>query len=160
MNLLRLFKKYYEWPVILLVSCVLASAYFNSSMEPGNFELHHLQSDTREPVNLPLARSSTSEYANYELQGTLTFGWAASDTLHITPDDEVKRIIINGQDVDLSTIPTETLKDWVNGFSLDVSDYINTGENSITISYADYGGNMGMKIKSSGTIILSLTVLW
>lgn len=141
-------KKYYGWPVILLASCALF--YLGSSLffSLSNFELLH-PDGSRETVSLPLSRTSEPGSATYQLHGQIVFGRWASRILHITPDDEVSQIIINGNEVDLSHISRESLSDWSYGFLLNVEPYVNSGRNTMQIAFRDQGnyGLMGMKIQ-------------
>ncbi len=145
MDAISILKKYYGWLILALAACVLIAACFGSYVKLGVFELHHLETNRQVTTSLPLGQESAPGGGTYELRGKFTLGWLTR-VLHITPDDEVKQIIINGQQVDLSVVPAERLNDWVNGFSLNVGPYATSGENSITIVFLDYGGNLGMKI--------------
>lgn len=162
MNLKPLLKKYCDWLIFLLVSAILAYANFGLHVELGDFELHHHESGHRETVRLPLSRLSLTEGGTYDLHGTITFGPTASRSLHITPDDVIHGIVINGAEVDLSGIPEESLSDWVNGFTLDAGPYANTGENTISIHFSDYGGDLGMIInpRIGGWQINALSLFW
>src|SRR5690606_31301388 len=63
--------------------------------------------------------------------------------------DGVLQISINGNEVDLSHISQESLSDWSYGFLLNVEPYVNSGSNTIQITFWDQGdyGLMGMKIQ-------------
>jgi hypothetical protein len=160
MNAISILKKYYGWLILSLVACVLIAAGLGTYLKLSSFELLHLPSGSHETISLPLGRESLPGAGTYELRGKFTLGWITR-VLHITPDDEVKQIIINGHEVDLSVVPAERLNDWVNGFSLNVSPYVTSGENSIIIVFDDYGGNLGMKIglQYGGWRMILLTLL-
>jgi hypothetical protein len=161
MNLKPLLQKHYDWLILLAAAGILASASLNLSVKQGDFELRHVESGSRQMIRLPLVQSSLTGGGTYELQGQIVFGWAASRLLHITPDDEVKSIAVNGEPVDLSDIPGPLLSDWINGFTLDLGPYAGKRENSISIVFSDYGGDMGMRIKPlSGERTVTLLVLW
>lgn len=153
-------KKYSGWLMILFAAGILAFVNLNVFLDLGDFKLHHDQSGGEETISLPLSRVSPSANSRYEVNGKISFRWAASRILHITPDDEVKRIVINGKEADLSAIPADRLRDWQNGFSLDVGPYVHKGQNDISIVFDDYGGNMGMAINPGGWRIEAICILW
>lgn len=162
MDFKLMLKKYCGWLVILFAACMLVFITSKLFFDLSDFELHHV-SGGQENVSLPLSRTSEPAGGMYRLSGKITFGRWASKVLHITPDDEVTRIVVNGNEVDLSGIPRASLSDWSYGFLLDVEPYAAKGENSISIAFSDLGGYglMGMKIESkSGWRVLVTSVLW
>lgn len=146
---------------IFLVLLVIINLGYD--LELINLKLHH-KSNIAEPISLPLSRASTNKYTQYELSGNLIRGWFSPTALHITPDDGVEWISINGRPVDLSLVPRKSLNDWVHGFEIDVAEYLHLGTNSFTIGYWDKGGGglMGMNVEyaSQNTHLLTLQFMW
>lgn len=159
---ISILKKYYAWLAVLFISCVLTYVSSGLSLDLSDFELQH--NGVQETVKLPLSKTSRLEGGKYELHGKIAFGWWASKILHITPDDRVTQIVINGTKIDLSHISEESLSDWSNGFTLNAEPYVTEGHNSISIAFIDYGGNglMGMKIQPrlAGWKTLVISVFW
>lgn len=132
-------------------------------LELNNFKLYS-QDGAIEEVELPLSRTSTSQYASYKLTGDFSIGWFSPSVLHVTPDDGVEKILINDQLVDLTKVNKASLTDWVHGFQVDIGDYLKPGVNTISISYWDRGGNglMGMQIEYApqNSYLVVLHVVW
>ena len=64
----------------------------------------------------------------------------------IIPDDHLKKITINGQTVDLSPYTQKQLKDYKQGFLLNISPYLKTGSNTAEFAFSNDPGPGGLKI--------------
>lgn len=98
-------------------------------------------------IQFPLYMSSPAS-GTYELSGTIIKKSLSGTRVQIIPDDEVVAILINGKPVNLSGIPESARRDYNNGFSYDLQEYLNDGENAIKILFTDTGGMMGINFKS------------
>lgn len=125
----------YLWLAALLV----AVGAWASAVQFGEFKLTH-PSGRVEAVDLPVSRTSPRSAGNYELDGNVYLRPLSPKRFHVTPDDEVRRFIVNGEQVDLASHTEGELTDFVNGFELDLSKYLNEGANSVTIHFWDSGG--------------------
>lgn len=99
-------------------------------------------------VNLPLNKESISSDKEYTFIGKINYTRFAPKSIHITPDDCVENIFINEKNVSLGEIKGGRC-DWNNGFDIDLSGYLNYGENNISIKVKDYGGKFGLSVGNS-----------
>ncbi len=88
----------------------------------------------------------SNETGIYSLKGNLVLKKYSDTNLRIIPDDEVLSILVNDQPIDLSEIPHDRLRDYNMGFTYELADYLQIGDNSIDITYSDQGGLMGIVI--------------
>lgn len=58
----------------------------------------------------------------------------------IIPDNQITRMIVNDQQVDLSHIPAEALHDYLHGFELNLREYLQSGKNHLSIVFVNTGG--------------------
>ncbi len=93
----------------------------------------------------------STESGIYRLSGTLENRTYSSSTLRIIPDDEILTLSINDKPVNLNIIPHHLRKDYNRGFTYDLKDYLQEGENKIDIVYSDQGGLMGIVISGEAT---------
>ena len=82
----------------------------------------------------------------YTLKSQMTVSSWAGNSLRIIPDDELKKLVVNDQNVSLSSIPRGQLKDYREGFVIDLADFLESGSNSIELTYYDRGGLMGVVV--------------
>lgn len=106
----------------------------------------------------------SNESGMYRLTGTLSLGKSTSTLLRIIPDDEIHTLIVNQRPVDLSGIPLHARRDYTKGFTYDLKEFLQPGNNQIEIHYQDQGGLMGVVIsaetnKSTKTFIYLLLTL-
>ncbi len=84
----------------------------------------------------------------YRLSGTIIINSFSSQTLRLIPDDEILSLAVNDQPINLGIVPDYLRKDYNRGFTYDLSDYLNDGDNKIDIIYSDQGGLMGVVLSS------------
>lgn len=101
-------------------------------------------------ITLPYLENSPRSPATHTVEGEIHVGFLTPGRFKIIPDDRVDVMIVNGRNVDLSMVPHDQLSDVVNGFSLDLSDYLERGVNTIHIRFWDGGGMIGMDIEKQG----------
>jgi hypothetical protein len=155
-----LLREYRGWLLIALAILVTACLTAGTLIDLDDFRMRRANGEWQS-IDMPLAGPSEAA-GTYQLRGRVSFGWFTPRVLHITPDDEIKRITINGRKVDLSDIPPEKLRDWQNGFALNVAPYVRTGANTFDITFTDVGGNIGMDIRPryGDWRIIGLAGLW
>lgn len=73
-------------------------------------------------------------------------GWQ-SGRLQIVPDDCVREIKVNGQKVDISAIPQQFLCSWSNGFRVNLSPYLHSGSNTLSLRIENLGGGWGIDVR-------------
>ncbi len=83
----------------------------------------------------------------YTLNGIMNRSTYSPTSFKIIPDDQILSMIVNGKNVSFKHIPSLSMRDWMNGFELDLTDYLKTGDNTIKIVYRDSGGLMGVVMK-------------
>lgn len=95
-------------------------------------------------VRFPLVKESSSINREYTFAGNINYKKFNQKKVHIVADDCVENILINGKNVSLSGI--KGLCDWNKGFDIDLSGYLDYGENNINIKIKDYGGKFGLSV--------------
>jgi hypothetical protein len=103
----------------------------------------------------------STESGIYRLSGTLRMETLSSPMLRIIPDDEILSLTINNTPINLNNIPHHLRKDYNRGFTYDLRDHLNKGDNTIDIVYSDQGGLMGIVIGSEpeGTMLALMYLL-
>ena len=110
-------------------------------------------------ITLPWRFSGEPANRTIRVQTRLHAPWLLGHW-RIVPDDELLELRVNGQQVNLGNIPPERLRDWNQGFGIDLSPWLKTGENSFEMRIRNDGGNGGLNLKSSpGTIALLILAL-
>lgn len=65
----------------------------------------------------------------------------------IIPDDRLRRITINGQDVALDRFSEQQLGDWANGIRIDLGHWLRHGSNDIVVQVENHGGPGGLNMR-------------
>jgi hypothetical protein len=65
----------------------------------------------------------------------------------VVPDDQVIRVKLNGKPLSLDHIPAKALKDYTNGFTLDLSQQITSGTQRLEIWFQNQGGPGGIDVR-------------
>lgn len=160
-NLTSLFKQWHYLCWLGAIAFAL-TAYFSFTTF-SYFQLH-LANGQVEQFELPLLRASPERALTYKIEGNIVARALSGRTLRIIPDDRVISIEVNGVSVDLSNVDTNQLSDVVNGFEIDLSQHLRSGENHLSLRYWDRGspGEMGMTIRSADNralIFISIAIL-
>lgn len=77
---------------------------------------------------------------------TFTHLFLSSAGWQVIPDDNMRKIEINGKNVDLSAYSYAQLSDYVKGFTLDLKPYLRRGTNRILFTFTNGGGPGGLKV--------------
>jgi 4-amino-4-deoxy-L-arabinose transferase-like glycosyltransferase len=83
----------------------------------------------------------------YELRGKVHLGIFSPRYYRIIPDDKILSLTINGKEVSLDSIPENQKRDYRKGFVINLSKYLQNGENNVKIKFEDGGGHMGIKVQ-------------
>jgi hypothetical protein len=167
MNISHLFYKHKKIMALLLLIMLFSITYFLVS---NRLRFENLILVTPSGVQEVLKSTDfmeSKEAGIYTLKGSFTKNSFFRGVVRIIPDDQIEKMIINNQLVNLMSIPEERRKDYFKGFEMDLSEYLQEGVNQFEIKYYDRGGLMGIVIQpmfSSGqelifSVILSLVVL-
>jgi hypothetical protein len=100
-------------------------------------------------VTLPLTDESALSDTDYRVDAVLREGSPVQGVIHITPDDCLTRLEVNGRAYPLERISSKTLCDWRSGVDLDLRDYVHTGPNPIAMTIHNEGGPWGLKFRPS-----------
>ena len=98
------------------------------------------------PYSARSPRDGDGETHKYKLKGEMYLNIFSPRSYKIIVDDRILSLAINGKDVSLDSVPERKLSDWRNGFTINMSEYLHSGENSIEIKFEDSGGLMGVNI--------------
>ena len=142
----------------LLLLAVLLT--FSAGVRFESFEVRD-QSGRTEAIAMPYLAPGWGPGV-YHIEGEVKLAWFAARRYQIVPDDRLLELKINGQVVDLSEIPSHNLQDVSQGFHVGLEDYLHTGSNTVSFSFRDFGGEMGMAMKPSlgDWRYLLLWILW
>ncbi len=147
--------------VYLLFFALFSWFSYNTNTSYKRFELRYSNGYVK-PVSFPYFGHSPSSRGVYTLAGVMDRSWASSSVFKIIPDDELLSIRLNDENVNLTEINHLKLKDYNNGFVIDLGDYLKSGENQLEIKFKDRGGKMGIRMTPSQTAFgqWSFTLLW
>lgn len=146
------------WLLAPLAILVLVWLTFSSTIKLGAFELNGLDSGRMKTVELPYLEPGRG-VGDYQLEGTIDLSWLAPRSLRIIPDDRVLLLNVNEQEVDLSGIDSDRLQDVQRGFTIDLSEHLRTGANTLSVTFRDFGGHMGMTVERSPTDVRAMALL-
>lgn len=147
--------------VIVLCAFGVLLIFLSYSAQIGisKFTLHS-DKGLEETVRLPLLRGGIGQQI-YTYTGVIDQRLLSPEQYHITPDNEILSIQVNGAPLDLSLYPKESLGDFRNGVLIDFSGVVRLGANTVEIVVADYGGDMGLSIQADWNLVHStLLALW
>ncbi len=119
---------------LLAVSLVLWLSY------PRMTAVQHLAGGYSGPVDMPWAFAEISK--GNRLDVSMPANWLTPRRWHITPDDRLTALSINGQAVPLDGVRPGGLSDWQHGFDIDLSPWLHSGGNELEFTvdnYAWYG---------------------
>jgi hypothetical protein len=136
-----LIKSKITYAVILLVG-ILLFGYKSLQLSYSDFTITTPSGKTTSFV-FP-AFSESSESGIYTLRGVINRHNYASTLVRIIPDDEVLKITINSQVVNLDRVTSQERRDYNKGFVYDLGPYLHLGLNDVEILYSDSGGLMGV----------------
>src|SRR5690606_14132347 len=115
--------------VTTFVALVLVLLAFMLRISYSDVKLTHANG-TVEAITLPLSRTSVGGPTVFAVDGHMSIGPLTPRTFRIIPDDRVLDIKINGAPVSLEGYTQEGLGNWSIGFSIDLSPYLQTGDNT------------------------------
>lgn len=135
------------WAVLLVAALTLAFLSTSLVIHFSNFTLKGSSGEIG-PITLPFLQQGTGAH-DYVVQGELELGWLSPSLYNVIPDDLLLKIVVNGQEVDLSDQPYERLKDVNQGVALNLGRFLHSGRNQLEIHFRDFSGDMGLNIKAS-----------
>jgi hypothetical protein len=133
---------------VSVMVAILAIMLFMARSECKEFILTDEEGDSAF-VEFPYSAKSLKEdkVHIYELKGKIHLGIFSPRYYRIIPDDKILSLTINGKEVSLASIPENQKSDYRRGFTINLSKYLQSGENSIEIKFEDGGGRMGIKVQ-------------
>lgn len=133
---------------MIIVGCFLSILFVMSGLKPvfSDVKLFDPRGGQHELTSPSFLESKGSGI--YTLKANFELNLWSGKNFRIIPDDELKMLLVNGQVVNLSSIPRRKLKDYREGFVIDLADYITQEKNAIELTYYDRGGLMGVVITS------------
>ncbi len=135
------------WAILLVAALILGFLTNSLLIQFNNVTLKSPDGEVR-AISLPFLQQGTGE-KEYVVQGQLQLGWLAPSLYNVIPDDLLLKLLVNGQEVDLSDQPYERLKDVNQGVALNLGQFLHTGDNQIEVHFRDFSGDMGLNIKTS-----------
>lgn len=100
-------------------------------------------------ITPPFVDESRPGAADYRIDATLYEKSPVQGVVHITPDDCLTRLEVNGRAYPLQRIDAAALCDWRGGFDVDLGAYVHAGANAISLSIHNNGGAWGLKFRPS-----------
>lgn len=147
MGIAHSFRRWYGWWIgagVLLIAAVLT---FSAGVDFKSFEVRD-QSGRVESISMPYLAQGWGPGV-YRIDGDVELDWFAARRYQIVPDDRLMELKVNDQLIDLSEIPSQSLQDVSQGFHIDLGQYLRTGSNTVSFTFRDFGGEMGMAMKRS-----------
>lgn len=99
-------------------------------------------------IAMPYLRHGRSS-RHFSIKGRLQLAWSSPRSFNIVPDDLMLALTVNGHDVDLTGIPSKNLRNVSNGFNIDLSDYLHTGQNDVVFEFQNFQGDLGISMTPS-----------
>ncbi len=132
--------------LLLAVSFGLGLIAFGLGMSSPNITyigggVHNRLAQVDLPWSFEGARQNNNLVMEFELERFSPRTW------RITPDDQLVSVKLNGKFVSLAHIPPEGLRDYSNGFELDLSNYLSQGKQRLEIRFHNFGGAGGIDVK-------------
>lgn len=139
--------------VISLFAFYLALATNERSIYTSKITIESFQKELKHPWN--------GVKYNGEMKFNFSYDYSVinSSVLNIVPDDKLLSIRVNGQEVNLSSVPSLKLQDWRRGFDFDFKKYLKFGVNDFEIKIFNTSGGGGLAINekvSSISILITL----
>jgi len=100
-------------------------------------------------ITPPFVDESRPAAADYRIDAILNERSPVQGVVHITPDDCLTRLEVNGRVYPLQELGAATLCSWGKGFDVDLGAYVHTGPNAISLSIHNNGGPWGLKFRPS-----------
>ncbi|MDB5814147.1 MAG: putative rane protein [Rhodocyclales bacterium] len=82
-----------------------------------------------------------------QLSVGLDVSWLTPRSWLIKPDDDLRKIVINGNSIPLDGVRPGGLQDYTNGFVIDLSPYLAKGHNEIVFFVDNHGGDGGLDMR-------------
>lgn len=147
---------------ILIILTVLNLATTGYIIYSSGFELTEFQVSSSlkasKPITFPYMVGADGA-KDYTYSGVINRGRLGAYSIQVTPDNKLMAIEINGHAIDLSHFSVKELSDLYYGMTVDLSDYIVSGGNTLVIKLEDYGGNTGLNIQPRPNFIARFLLL-
>lgn len=162
-NLLqKLFNSKKKKIALLVIIISLVSVYLLNkiSIVPYDIELRNISSgEIKKIKELPFYEESGNLTDNeYVFTGKINLSIFSKRFLHITPDNCLTQIKINGNNVPISP-DKEKLCNYREGVDIETLDYLKNGPNEFEITIKDYGGKYGLNIGNAPMDIIYIVLL-
>ena len=126
--------------VALSLACIVGALYFTLPHATAV----ESRSIAHGPVSLPWHFNETGNPVS--LQVTLQGRWIIPHVWNLVPNDKLRAVHVNGQEVPLARIPPEKLSDTWNGVMLDFGPWLRPGDNVIDILVENKNGPGGIAL--------------
>lgn len=129
-----------------LLACLLSASLALWVVYPRMTVVEHVNGGRNGPTNVPWTFAETG--ADNRLDVTLPVHWGTPTRWHIFPDDVLTGLRVNGQSVPLSEAnPAAGLRDWQQGFVIDLGRWLRRGDNEIELTLTNLGGPGGISMR-------------
>jgi hypothetical protein len=145
--------------IVLALIGVLAESLSPRTVFPRITGGQQLASGRSGPVSLPWVFREVSN--GDRLTVTVAIGWLTPQRWNITPDDSLRSPHIYGQIVPLDTVRPGGLRDWEDGFEMDLSQWLHHGENTLEFTVDNHDGIGGISLRSRpgwGVLLLAASL--
>ena len=147
--------------IVCVLATILATMLLMSRIKYENFVIVD-EDGSSSFVDFPYFVKSLKENGTYkyELKGKVHLNFFSPRYYRIIPDDKILSLVVNGKEISLASVPEGEKQDVRKGFTINLSEYLHGGENSVEIKFEDYGGYMGIKfeplLRDARGIVISL----
>lgn len=146
--------------LVIIISLVSVYLLNKVSIVPYDIELHDISSsEIKQIKELPFYEESGNSTDNeYVFTGKINLSIFPKRFLRITPDNCLKQIKINGNNVPIPS-DNEKLCNYKEGVYIKTLDYLENGPNEFEITIKDYGGKHGLNIGNAPIDIVYIVLL-
>ncbi|HEY6529392.1 MAG TPA: hypothetical protein VIZ65_11910 [Cellvibrionaceae bacterium] len=135
------------WAILLAAAIALGFLSNSLVVHFNNFTLKGSSGELGS-ITMPFLKQGTGAN-DYVVEGEMELGWLSPSLYNVIPDDLLLKVVINGQQIDLSDQPYDRLKDVNQGVMLNLGRFLHSGSNHVEIHFRDFSGDMGLDIKTS-----------
>lgn len=134
--------------LLAVISCLSLFLLYNISIRPYDIEIMSGSGETKKIERLPFFEESKTSNNKYIFKGKINLPSLFPKFLHITPDNCLEYIKINGANVPIQSSNND-LCNYREGFNIEAGNYFRKGPNEFEIKVKDYGGKYGLNIKNT-----------
>ena len=154
--MLKRFRPLFGVTLIMLLAVIDLTMLLRSITPEQGMALVRFEGRTALPTQMPVRMMSMP--SAFDVTMTLTAPWLRITTYRVIPDNCIRALTVNGQSIPL---PAQGICDYNAGFTVDLSNALRHGQNTVTASLWNGGGIAGftMTPARSDPVLATITLL-